>query len=100
MFALCGAASQVYSGSKEDAGDGAWVPVRPVKGSLTINTGDMMQVINGTNFTLSSWIAVLCFDVLSNPNCSAVPAVSLYDFNSRFSISSLYSQCRCGAMAC
>jgi hypothetical protein len=36
----------VYSGSKEDAGDGAWVPVRPVKGSLTINTGDMMQVRN------------------------------------------------------
>jgi isopenicillin N synthase-like dioxygenase len=35
---------QVYSGSKEDAGDGEWVPVRPVPGSLTINTGDMMQV--------------------------------------------------------
>jgi hypothetical protein len=80
----------VYSGSKEDAGDGAWVPVRPVKGSLTINTGDMMQV-NGTTFTLSSWNVVLPYDVHGNPNCSAVPAVSLYDFNSRFSISSLYS---------
>lgn len=36
--------SQVYSGSKEDAGDGEWVPVIPAPGALTINTGDMMQV--------------------------------------------------------
>ena len=35
---------EVYSGSKEDAGDGEWVPVLPVPGSLTINTGDMLQV--------------------------------------------------------
>lgn len=37
---------QVYSGSKEDAGDGVWVPVTPVPGSLTINTGDMLQVMH------------------------------------------------------
>ena len=36
--------TQVYSGSKEDAGDGQWIPVQPVPGALTINTGDMMQV--------------------------------------------------------
>lgn len=35
---------EVYSGSKEDAGDGEWVSVVPVPGSLTINTGDMLQV--------------------------------------------------------
>ena len=36
--------TQVYSGSKEDTGDGQWIPVQPVPGALTINTGDMMQV--------------------------------------------------------
>ena len=35
---------EVYSGSKEDAGDGEWVPVDPVSGALTINAGDMLQV--------------------------------------------------------
>eukprot|EP01032_Pedospumella_encystans_P010615 gene10615-12395_t len=35
---------EVYSGTKEDNGDGEWVPVIPVPGALTINTGDMMQV--------------------------------------------------------
>jgi len=35
---------QVYSGTKEDNHDGEWVPVIPVPGALTINTGDMMQV--------------------------------------------------------
>ena len=35
---------EVYSGSKQDAGDGRWVPVTPVPGALTINTGDMLQV--------------------------------------------------------
>ena len=34
----------MYSGTKEDNGDGEWVPVIPVPGALTINTGDMMQV--------------------------------------------------------
>ena len=35
---------QVYSGSKQDADDGVWVPVSPVDGALTINTGDMLQI--------------------------------------------------------
>lgn len=35
---------EVYSGSKEDRGDGAWEPVDPVPGALTINAGDMLQV--------------------------------------------------------
>eukprot|EP01032_Pedospumella_encystans_P010117 gene10117-11853_t len=35
---------EVYSGTKEDNEDGEWVPVIPVPGALTINTGDMMQV--------------------------------------------------------
>ena len=34
----------MYSGSKQDAADGAWVPVAPAPGALTINTGDMLQV--------------------------------------------------------
>lgn len=34
----------MYTGSKEDAGDGEWVPVDPVPGALTINAGDMLQV--------------------------------------------------------
>ncbi len=34
----------MYSGTKEDNHDGEWVPVIPVPGALTINTGDMMQV--------------------------------------------------------
>lgn len=37
-------ALEVYSGSKQDAGDGEWVPVDPVPGALTINTGDMLVV--------------------------------------------------------
>jgi isopenicillin N synthase-like dioxygenase len=37
-------ALEVYSGTKEDAGDGKWVPVAPVPGALTINLGDMLQV--------------------------------------------------------
>ena len=35
---------QVYSGSKQDAGDGEWMSVSPVSGALTINTGDMLQI--------------------------------------------------------
>ena len=35
---------QVYSGTKEEFGDGFWVPVEPVQGALTINIGDMLQV--------------------------------------------------------
>lgn len=34
----------MYSGSKQDNGDGEWVPVDPVAGALTINIGDMIQV--------------------------------------------------------
>ena len=37
-------ALEVYSGSKEDRGDGEWVPVEPVVGAITINTGDMLQI--------------------------------------------------------
>jgi isopenicillin N synthase-like dioxygenase len=37
-------ALEVYSGTKEDAGDGQWVPVEPVPGAFTINLGDMIQV--------------------------------------------------------
>ena len=37
-------ALQVYSGSKEDFGDGEWVNVDPVPGALTVNIGDMLQV--------------------------------------------------------
>lgn len=36
---------EVYTGTKQDHGDGEWVPVAPVKGALTINTGDMIQVL-------------------------------------------------------
>ena len=35
---------EVYSGSKQDNNDGRWVPVVPLSGALTINTGDMLQV--------------------------------------------------------
>ena len=38
------ASLQVYSGTKEDNGDGEWVGVPPVKGGFTINIGDMLQV--------------------------------------------------------
>ena len=37
-------ALEVYSGSKEDRGDGEWVPVVPVVDAITINTGDMLQI--------------------------------------------------------
>jgi len=35
---------QVYTGSKEDNGDGQWQTVPSIPGALTINTGDMLQV--------------------------------------------------------
>jgi isopenicillin N synthase-like dioxygenase len=41
---------EVYSGSKQDAEDGEWVPVDPVPGALTINTGDMLQVWSNDRF--------------------------------------------------
>ena len=37
-------ALEVYSGSKEDHGDWAWVPVDPVEGALAVNVCDMLQV--------------------------------------------------------
>jgi isopenicillin N synthase-like dioxygenase len=44
------AALEVYSGSKQDACDGTWVPVDPVPGALTINTGDMLTVWSNGRF--------------------------------------------------
>lgn len=38
------AALEMYSGSKQDFGDGQWMPVDPVPGAITVNMGDMMQV--------------------------------------------------------
>lgn len=35
---------EVYTGSKEDNGDGQWASVDPVPGALTINVADMLQV--------------------------------------------------------
>ena len=37
-------ALEVYSGTKQDNGDGEWVPVDPIEGAFTVNTGDMLQV--------------------------------------------------------
>jgi isopenicillin N synthase-like dioxygenase len=37
-------ALEVYTGTKEEFGDGEWVPVHPIPGGLTINIGDMLQV--------------------------------------------------------
>ena len=36
-------ALEVYSGTKQDANNGKWVPVTPAPGALTINIGDMLQ---------------------------------------------------------
>ena len=41
------ASLQVYSGYKEDHGDGEWVTVEPVDGALTVNIGDMFHVFTG-----------------------------------------------------
>lgn len=41
---------EVYSGTRQDAGDGEWVPVRAQPGALTINTGDMLQVYSNGMF--------------------------------------------------
>lgn len=35
---------EVYSGTKQDEGNGRWVPVTPVPNALTINSADMLQV--------------------------------------------------------
>jgi len=37
-------ALEVYTGTKQDAGDGNWIPVPPISEALTINIGDMLQV--------------------------------------------------------
>jgi len=39
-------ALEVYSGTKEDKMDGIWVPVDPVAGAITVNVGDMMQIVS------------------------------------------------------
>ena len=44
------AALEVYSGSNQDNGDGKWIPVDPVEGALTINTGDMLMVWSNGRF--------------------------------------------------
>jgi len=41
---------EVYSGSREKNKDGSWVPVKAVRGALTINTGDMLQVFSNNRF--------------------------------------------------
>jgi isopenicillin N synthase-like dioxygenase len=43
-------ALEVYSGSREKNMDGSWVPVKAVRGALTINTGDMLQVFSNNRF--------------------------------------------------
>lgn len=44
------AALEVYSGSKQDIGDGQWVPIDPAPGTFVVNTGDMMQVWSNNRF--------------------------------------------------
>jgi len=41
---------EVYTGTKQDANDGFWVPVNPVVNAVTINAGDMLQVYSGGRF--------------------------------------------------
>ena len=41
---------EVYSGTRQDAGDGEWVLVRAQPGALTVNTGDMLQVWSNGRF--------------------------------------------------
>ena len=54
------AALEVYSGTKQDNGDGEWVPVDPVAGALTINTGDMLMVWSNGRFKVSEvWKIIL-----------------------------------------
>lgn len=43
-------ALEVYSGSKQDYGDGEWVAVKPPPGTLTVNLGDMMQVWSNNRY--------------------------------------------------
>ena len=37
-------ALEVYTGTKQDNGDGEWVPVTPIPNAITVNGGDMLQV--------------------------------------------------------
>lgn len=41
---------EVYSGTKQDEGNGKWVPVTPVANAITINSGDMLQVWTNNRF--------------------------------------------------
>ena len=41
---------EVYTGSKQDANDGEWVAVDPIPNALTINIGDMLQVLSNDLF--------------------------------------------------
>lgn len=43
-------ALEVYTGSKQDNGDGEWVSVTPVPNAVTINGGDMLQVWSNNRF--------------------------------------------------
>lgn len=43
-------ALEVYSGTKQDFNDGEWVPVDPVHNAITVNTGDMLQVLGLVSF--------------------------------------------------
>ena len=41
---------EVYSGSKQDNNDGEWLLVEPVPGTLTVNTGDMVQIWSNNRY--------------------------------------------------
>lgn len=41
---------EVYTGTKEHNNDGKWILVEPIPGALTINIGDMFQVLSNSVF--------------------------------------------------
>lgn len=45
-----GSGLQVYSGSKEDFGDGQWIDVDVIENGFTVNIGDMLQVWSNKRF--------------------------------------------------